>query len=68
MAKKQMNIGVSDLNKDDKFRVVFINGKRVQIKKGEDVEVDEIVKDVINESDTFRRKGNTQEKPLVIEG
>ncbi len=74
MAKQQMNIGISELNKDEKFKVVFINGKRIQIKKGEDVEVEPIIKDIIKESNALRLKGNTQDtnpdgtKGLHLEG
>lgn len=64
--KTNLNVSLSELNKDDKYEVVYINGNRIQIKKGEDVMVDPIVKDVIKESSANRRRGNTQEEVLAL--
>lgn len=64
--KAYLNVALSELNKEDKYKVVFINGKRIQIQKNKDVMVNKIVKDVIQESDENRLKGNTQENLLVL--
>lgn len=64
--RQPLNIGLSDLNKDDKYKVCFINGERVQITKGEDVMVKPIIKDIIKESDKNRIEGNRQDKILEL--
>ncbi len=64
--KTMLNVSLGELNKDDKYKVIYVNGNRIQIEKDKEVMVDPIVKDIIKESDSNRRKGNTQEKPLVL--
>lgn len=64
--KTMLNVSLGELNKDDKYKVIYVNGNRIQIEKDKEVMVDPIVKDIIRESDANRRKGNTQEKPLVL--
>lgn len=50
-----------ELNPEDKYKVVFINGKRIQIERDEEVQVNPIVKDILRESREFNRKGNKKE-------
>lgn len=50
------------LNPEDKFKVVFINGKRHEIPKDVEVQVRPIVKDILKESREFDRKGTKSEK------
>lgn len=65
--RQPMNIGLSDLNKDDKYKVFYVNGERVQVQKGEDVMVKPIVKDIYRECEANRLKGNRQDKLLVLD-
>lgn len=65
--RQPLNVGLSDLNKDDKYKVIFINGERVQITKGEDVMVKPIIKDIIKESDKNRIEGNRQKDLLRLD-
>lgn len=72
--KTNLTVPVNELNMDEKYRVMYVQGERIQIAKGEEVQVNQIVKDILNESDTLRRKGNTQEinkdgsKGLILHG
>lgn len=50
-----------ELNPEDKYKVVFVNGKRIQIEKDVEVQVEPIVKDILKESREFNRKGNKKE-------
>ena len=50
------------LNPDDKYKIVFVNGKRIQIEKDQEVQVQPIVKDILKESREFNRKGTKSEK------
>ena len=51
-------VDTEELNPEDKYKVVFINGKRIQIERDEEVQVRPIVKDILRESREFNRKGN----------
>ena len=64
MAKERrvdLVVDSEELNPEDKFKVVFINGKRIQIEKDAEVQVTPIVKDILKESREFNRKGNKKE-------
>lgn len=64
MAKERrvdLVVDSEELNPEDKYKVVFINGKRIQIEKDEEVQVTPIVKDILKESREFNRKGNKKE-------
>ena len=50
-----------ELNPADKFKVVFINGKRHEIPKDVEVQVRPIVKDILRESREYNKKGNKKE-------
>ena len=67
MDKKLMII--PDDNNGAEFEVMYINGKRVQIKKGEQVAVSPIIKDLYDETQkkyVTSNKGN-EKTPLVLE-
>jgi hypothetical protein len=55
-----------ELNPEDKYKVVFINGQRIQIEKDVEVEVRPIVKDILRESRDLNKKGNKKEM-LVLD-
>ena len=59
--KVDLVVDSEELNPEDKYKVVFINGKRIQIEKDIEVQVDPIVKDILKESREFNRKGNKKE-------
>lgn len=64
MAKEKrvdLVVDSEELNPDDRYKVVFINGKRIQIERDEEVQVAPIVKDILRESREFNRKGNKKE-------
>jgi hypothetical protein len=64
MAKEKrvdLVVDSEELNPEDKYKVVFINGKRIQIEKDIEVQVDPIVKDILKESREFNKKGNKKE-------
>lgn len=50
-----------ELNPDDKFKIVFINGKRHEIPKDVEVQVRPIVKDILKESREYNKRGNKKE-------
>jgi hypothetical protein len=66
--KVTLNVAKDNVNKKDKYEVVFINGVRTQIEKGKYVEVKPIVREVIEQANAFNEKGNTQERDLALEG
>lgn len=70
MAKEKvtLNVAKDNVNKKDKYEVVYINGVRTQIEKGKYVEVKPIVREVIELANSFNEKGNTQERDLALEG
>jgi hypothetical protein len=64
MAKEKrvdLVVDSDELNPEDKYKIVFINGKRIQIEKDVEVEVNPIVKDILKESRELLRKGNKKE-------
>jgi hypothetical protein len=63
--KVDLVVESDELNPEDKYKIVLINGKRIQIKKDEEVEVSPIVKDILRESRDFNRKGNKPEKLIL---
>jgi hypothetical protein len=60
-----LTVDSDDLNPEDKYKVVFVNGKRHQIRKDEEVEVFPIVKEIIKESNALHKKGNKKEKLIL---
>lgn len=71
MAKQKVTLTIesSDLNPDKiEKELFFINGKRIEVKKDAEVKVDPLVKDLYKECRANLKKGNTQEKELVLEG
>lgn len=67
--KRFMNIQASDLNEGKtEIELMFINGQRIEIKKGVDVEVRPIIKELYDECRQNFVKGNTQNGKLVLEG
>ncbi len=50
MDKKLINYSIDNQNPKFITEIVFINGKRYEVLKGEDVEVPEIVAEIINDS------------------
>ena len=64
--KVTIEIPKDDTNEDD-YVVVYVNGKRIQIKKDEEVEVDGIVKDILSESKRLARRGNKKERIILDE-
>ena len=66
--KVTLNVAKDNVNKKDKYEVVYIQGKRYQIEKGRYVEVDPIVREVIENAAMYNEKGNTQERDLALEG
>lgn len=65
--KVQLFIPETDDQKD-KYFVLFVNGKRIQIRRGEYVAVDPIVKEIYEEHVALEREANRQKKPLALEG
>jgi hypothetical protein len=63
--KVSLTVDSDELNPEDKYKVVFVNGKRIQIKKDEEVEVAPIVKEIIKESNALNKKGNKKEKLIL---
>lgn len=59
--KVDLVVDSDDLNPEDKYKVVFINGVRYQIMKDKEVEVNPIIKDVLKESRELLKKGNKSE-------
>lgn len=59
--KVSLTVDSDTLNPEDEYKIVFVNGKRIQIKKDEEVEVDPIVKDILRESKKLSEKGNKKE-------
>lgn len=59
--KVDLVIESDELNPEDKYKVVYINGVRYQIEKDVEVEVNPIIKDVLKESRDLLRKGNKKE-------
>jgi hypothetical protein len=66
--KVTLNVAKDNVNKKDKYEVVYIQGKRYQIEKGKYVEVNPIVREVIETATMYNEKGNTQERDLALEG
>lgn len=50
MNKKIINYAIDNQNPKFITEIVFINGKRYEVLKGEDVEVPTIVSEIVNES------------------
>lgn len=64
MAKEKrvdLVVDSEELNPEDRYKVVFINGNRVQIERDQEVQVNPIVKDILKESREFNKKGNKKE-------
>ena len=59
--KVDLVIESDELNPEDKYKIVYINGVRYQIEKDAEVEVSPIIKDVLKESRELLRKGNKKE-------
>jgi hypothetical protein len=66
--KVTLNVAKDNVNKKDKYEVVYIQGKRYQIEKGKYVEVNPIVREVLETAAMYNEKGNTQERDLALEG
>ena len=66
--KVTLNVAKDNVNKKDKYEVVFIQGKRYQIERGKYVEVSPVVREVIENAAMYNEKGNTQERDLALEG
>lgn len=65
--KTTLEIPKDEINPQDEYTLVFVNGKRIQIKKDEEVEVSPIVKDILNESKHLARRGNKKIKLALDE-
>lgn len=52
----------------DQYETIFVQGKRVQIKKGAYVEVPKIYKDILEITQKTFRTVNSEQKELVMEG
>lgn len=65
LKKVSLTVDSDELNPQDKYKVVYINGNRIQIKKDEEVEVAPIVKDIIKESNALHKKGNKKEMLIL---
>ena len=56
-----INIPLSEVNTSENTKVYMVNGKRYEIKMGEDVEVPRFLYDIIRESDKVYRVSQTNE-------
>jgi hypothetical protein len=59
--KVDLVVEADELNPEDKYKIVYINGVRYQIEKDTEVEVNPIIKEVLKESRELLRKGNKKE-------
>lgn len=67
MPKTLMIVPNETNGKGCKYEEMFLQGKRIQIKKGVVVAVPPIYKEVYEETTSSAIKGNLQERQLVIE-
>ena len=67
MEKKEnlvtINIPLSDVNSSENTKVYMVNGKRYEIKMGEDVEVPKFLADIIKESEKSYRTSQFNPSP-----
>ena len=68
MAKERIGyeIPVDDKNPNDTQYEMWIQGKRIAIPRGKEVEVEPIVKDIYKETTQLARKANKAHKELVV--
>lgn len=66
--KETMMVPQSEINDKDKYRVIYIQGKRHQIRRGKYVKVNPIVKQVEENAAQHEYNGTHQEHDLVLEG
>lgn len=66
--KETMVIPKSEINAKDKYRLIYIQGKRYQVERGKYVQVNPIVKEVEEAAAQHEYVGTHQEKDLALEG
>ena len=59
--KVTFEVPSNELNPNDEYERVYVNGKPYQMKRDETVTTDKIVKDILDESRTLARRGNKKE-------
>lgn len=66
MAKIDFEVPVDDKNPKDTQYEMWIQGKRIAIPRGQEVEVQPIVKEIYKETTALARKANKANKELVV--
>lgn len=60
MKKVNYQAPISEINEKDEYEVIFLQGKRYQVRRGEDVEIPKAVADVSREANKYNASANKQ--------